>query len=174
MAKNPCVSVRPYKFATLGFGYFLPTWSTGAPTQLAILKVSKVRTQDKLGMWGICHDAVPVTSKWSLRDGRVIREQQLPCMWRSQYLLLCSTCARSVEVHWCHNLGNYGEKVPLFSQRIAIGKSERDRKKAGKRKVEGKEGEREWGAGSSPTRRFNAPIAVYPKIGGRQQELPWQ
>ena len=40
--------------------------------------------------------------------------------------------------------------MPLFSQRIAIGKRGRGRKKEGKSKVEEKSG-REWGTDSSPT-----------------------
>ncbi|PUU74464.1 hypothetical protein B9Z19DRAFT_444958 [Tuber borchii] len=53
-----------------------------------------------------------------------------------------STCTRAVEVHWCHNLGNYGEKVLLFSQRIAIGKKRKGSKEGGKAQSGGEKGER--------------------------------
>ena len=36
--KNSCVSVRPYKFATLVFGYLLPARSTGAPHSIGDFK----------------------------------------------------------------------------------------------------------------------------------------
>ena len=53
--------------------------------------------------------------------------------------------------------------MPLFSQRIAIGKRGRGRKKEGKSKVEEKIG-REWGTDSSPTRCFDAPFVAYSNL----------
>jgi len=108
-----------------------------------ILKGSKVRTQDRLEMCGTCHDEVPATSKRSLRKGIIGLYENSHYSARGAHIISVAlqrtySSTRAVEVHWYHNLGNYGGKVPLFSQQRATGRRERDRKKEEKSKGEGK------------------------------------